>query len=116
MKAHIIENGVVVNTIMVDSLDAMPNLVEAVEGGIGYTYVDGQFIPPVDSTPVEEKEARVRLTRDMKLAQSDYLVTRAIENGELVSQEIKDYRQALRDITIHPDFPDIEIDDFPTLP
>jgi hypothetical protein len=43
MKAHIIENGVVVNTIEVDSLDFMPNLVEATEGSIGWLY-DGQTL------------------------------------------------------------------------
>ena len=46
MKAHIIENGVVVNTILVDSLDFMPNLVEATEGSIGWTYADGVFTAP----------------------------------------------------------------------
>lgn len=50
MKAHVIENGVVVNTIEVDSLDFMPNLVEATEGSIGWLY-DGQTFtnpnPPV---------------------------------------------------------------------
>lgn len=46
MKAHIIENGVVVNTILVDSLDFMPNLVEATDGGIGWTYANGVFTAP----------------------------------------------------------------------
>ena len=43
MKAHIIENGIVVNTIEVESLDLMPNLVEATEGTIGWAYSDGVF-------------------------------------------------------------------------
>lgn len=52
MRAHVIENGVVVNTLIVDSLDFMPGLVEAPEGtGIGWSYVDGQF---VDSRPKPE--------------------------------------------------------------
>lgn len=50
MRAHVIENGVVVNTIEVDSLNFMPNLVEATEGSIGWLY-DGQTFtnpnPPV---------------------------------------------------------------------
>lgn len=47
MKAHIIENGVVVNTILVESLEFMPNLVDAMIGGkIGYIYEDGRFITP----------------------------------------------------------------------
>jgi hypothetical protein len=51
MKAHVIENDKVVNTIVVDSLDIRPNLVEATEGGIGWSYADGVFTPP-DPIPV----------------------------------------------------------------
>lgn len=46
MRAHVIENKKVVNTIEVDSLDFMPNLVEATEGSIGWDYIDGNFIAP----------------------------------------------------------------------
>ena len=35
MRAHQIENGVVVNTIEVESLDFLPGLIEATDGGIG---------------------------------------------------------------------------------
>ena len=49
MRAHKLENGVVVNTIEVESLDFMPNLVEATAGSIGWDYIDGQF---VDNRPV----------------------------------------------------------------
>jgi hypothetical protein len=54
MKAHVIENGVVVNTIEVGSLDFIPNLVAATEGSIGWLY-DGQTYtdpnPPVVVAP-----------------------------------------------------------------
>ena len=46
MNAHVIENGIVVNTIVVDSLDFMPNLVEAGVGGIGWSYDGVTFTPP----------------------------------------------------------------------
>ena len=46
MRAHIIENGVVTNTIEVESLDFMPGLVEATEGGIGWLYDGEKFSPP----------------------------------------------------------------------
>lgn len=64
MKAHVIENGKVVNTIEVDSLDFMPGLVAAPEGtGIGWDYVNGQFIdnrpnpesPPAPPAPTKEQ-------------------------------------------------------------
>jgi hypothetical protein len=54
MNAHIIENGVVVNTIVVDSLDFRPGLVEATEGSIGWLYDGSTFTnpnPPVVDVP-----------------------------------------------------------------
>lgn len=61
MKAHIIENGVVVNTIEVDSLDFMPGLVEATNGGIGWLFDGTTFTnpnPPVaaETIPAPTKE------------------------------------------------------------
>lgn len=50
MRAHIIENGIVVNTIIVDSLDfdAGPGkaVIDGSTGGIGWTYADGALLPP----------------------------------------------------------------------
>lgn len=66
MRAHVIENGVVVNTIEVESLDFLPNLVEATEGGIGWLY-DGQTFnaPPAPPVPVPDsvtmRQARLAL-------------------------------------------------------
>lgn len=54
MRAHIIENGIVTNTIEVESLDFMPGLVDADLGGsIGDRYENGEFIKPApEPTPV----------------------------------------------------------------
>lgn len=71
MQAHIIENGVVVNTIVVDSLDFMPGLIEAPEGtGIGWSYVNGQF---VDNRPKPEIVAPPAPTKEELLAQLNAL-------------------------------------------
>lgn len=53
MKAHVIADGKIINTIEVESLDFMPGLVEATIGDIGWDYIDGQFIDnrPVASEP-----------------------------------------------------------------
>ena len=55
MRAHLISNGIVTNTIEVDSLDVIPGLIEATGGGIGWTYEDGVLSPPVqpEKTPEE---------------------------------------------------------------
>lgn len=43
--------------------------------------------------------------RDALLAETDWVVTKALETGNPVPQVWIDYRQALRDITAQPDFP-----------
>jgi hypothetical protein len=61
MRAHIIENNVVVNTIEVDSLDFMPNLVNGENGGgIGDCYENGEFIKPtLPALSPEELQAQI---------------------------------------------------------
>ena len=109
MRAHILENGIVVNTIEVDSMDVMPNLVDATEGSIGWSYSDGVFLPP--ATLDEEKAKEIRLERGRLLSQSDWATTRAVDQnaadglGIQVPQVWLDYRQALRDITAQEGFP-----------
>lgn len=66
MRAHVIENGVVVNTIEVDSLDFMPGLVEATEGGIGWLF-DGQTY--TDPNPPVATEPAPAPTKEQLLAQ-----------------------------------------------
>lgn len=61
MRAHVIENGVVTNTVEVASLTAMPNLVEATEGGIGWTYANGVFTPPAPSEPANKTPTKEEL-------------------------------------------------------
>lgn len=69
MRAHIIENGVVINTIEVDSLDFMPGLVEATIGGPGWLYDGTTFTPPVDTSQAETP------TKEELLAQLQALQT-----------------------------------------
>lgn len=59
MKAHIIENGIVVNTISVENLDFMPNLISADNGGaIGDIWDGSGFAKPekTGAELLEEKE------------------------------------------------------------
>jgi len=74
MKAHIIENGVVVNTIIVESLDFMAGLVEAPEGtGIGWSYTNGQF---VDNRPKPEVTEPAAPTKEQLLAELQALTAK----------------------------------------
>jgi len=110
VKAHVIENGIVTNTIEVDSLDFMPNLVEATEGGIGWAYADGVFTPPMDTSTDEEKAESIRGTRNSLLAATDWTASTDLT----MSAEMTTYRQALRDVPQQDAFPN-EID-WPTEP
>jgi hypothetical protein len=56
INAAQIENEVVINCIVVTNINFLPNLVEIPDGlgvGIGWGYVNGQFIPPVEETSLE---------------------------------------------------------------
>jgi hypothetical protein len=48
MRAHVIEDGVVTNTIIVDSLDFMPNLIDASLGGTIGDLWDGHVFTKPD--------------------------------------------------------------------
>jgi hypothetical protein len=58
----------------------------------------------------------VRRTRDTKLAETDWRLLKAIETGETLSADWADYRQALRDIPDHANFPYLTDGDWPVSP
>ena len=47
----------------------------------------------------------VRADRDDRLAKTDWVVTKSLEAGAAVPQEMADYRQALRDVPAQAGFP-----------
>lgn len=61
MKAHVIENGKIVNTIVVDSLNSLPGvtLVEAVSGTRGDIWDGSKPVKPPKWVSVEEAKADV---------------------------------------------------------
>lgn len=58
MQAHIVERGLVVNSIMVESLDHPvangQRLIDGSYGGIGWAYTEGQLTPPPASVSIKE--------------------------------------------------------------
>jgi len=50
---------------------------------------------------------RNRAERDKRLAQCDWVVTKALESGGAVPSDWVTYRTALRDITIHSNWPNL---------
>jgi len=101
MQAHVIENNVVINTIEVESFDFMPNLIEATEGGIGWSYSDGVFTAPTDTRTDAEKANEIRAERDAKLAETDWTASTDVT----MTAEMTAYRQSLRDVPAQSGFP-----------
>ena len=98
MKAHVIEDGIVINTIEVESLDFLPNLIEATEGSIGWSYNNGAFSKPVVTFTPEE----IRAKRDILLSKSDWT---QVTDAPVDQAAWATYRQALRDIPSQAGFP-----------
>lgn len=114
MKAHVIENNTIVNTVEVDSLDSLPNLVEATEGAIGWTYSDGVFTAPIlPKVSDEQKATMIRTQRNALLTESDWT---QVADAPVNAEAWATYRQALRDITTHANFPNLEDADWPVKP
>lgn len=100
MRAHVIKDGIVVNTIEVESLDFMPNLIDAEQGGsIGWIY-DGKNLTPPDNS---EKQAEdIRKQRDTLLAKSDWT---QLPDAQVNKTAWATYRQQLKDLPSQSGFP-----------
>lgn len=76
----------------------------------------------VDSTTdeirerINNKKSDIRDKRNAFLQSSDWVIIKYTELGTNIPTEWKTYRQALRDITEHPNFPFLNEEDWPTKP
>lgn len=52
----------------------------------------------IDQLRAAEPMRLLRVERDRRLTECDWVVVKAMENGTAIPQEWKDYRQALRDL------------------
>jgi len=99
-----------------ETIEAQTTPVQNAEGvwEIGYT------VTPKTQEAVDEYDfvqgINTRIVRNRKLTDSDWIVTRALEEGTSVPTEWSTYRQALRDITDHANFPYLTEDDWPSKP
>jgi len=112
MKAHIIENGVVVNTILVDSLNALPNvtLVEATEGSIGWLFDGSVFTNPnaeIEADIITPLAKEMRKKRDLLLKEAVDSLNGARWSLMTSTQQTAwiAYRQALLDVPAQEGFP-----------
>lgn len=64
MRAHVIDNGVIVNTVEVASLDVLPGLVAASGNeGIGWGYDGQDFTAPTQAPAIVPQEITMRQAR-----------------------------------------------------
>jgi hypothetical protein len=87
-------------------------------------YTDDEGVTHTKAEQEAEYQARldakaadgVRTQRDAKLKESDWMVIRSAETGVALDSNWATYRQALRDITDHENFPYLEESDWPVSP
>lgn len=84
-----------------------------IQDGFAYTVQVSSKTEEELTADRESKAAEVRKQRDELLAQSDWRVIKAMEQNGQVESEWAIYRQALRDITDHPDFPNVDLPNKP---
>ena len=103
MNAHQLDtNGVIINTIVVDSLNVFPNLIDASVGGtIGDSW-NGATIVNKPGDSVEEAK-NVRASRDTLIAATDW--TQCADISAAVKAQWVPYRKALRDVPQQAGFP-----------
>ena len=79
MRAHVIKDGVVVNTIEVVDVDMTSGQIKAEYGGIGWLLIDGTLIPPM---PVPVVRIREEVIADLE--EIDRKSIRALREGDQV--------------------------------
>ena len=92
-------------------------------------YVEGDWVYTVEvvdmtaeeiqakaDADIARKEKNIRDQRDRLLAESDWVTIKALETNALIPSDWAAYRQALRDITDHENFPYLTEADWPTKP
>jgi len=85
-------------------------------------YTDDEGVTHTKAEQEAEYQARldaeaadgVRTSRDAKLKESDWMVIRSAETGIALDSNWATYRQSLRDITDHANFPYLTEEDWPT--
>lgn len=110
MRAHVIENGFVVNTIEVSSLDFLPNLIPGDVGGIGWEWDGENLIDRVTPTPeqISEALATEARTKRAKILATEIDTMNPMRWAGLSATKKSEwtaYRQALLDVPSQEGFP-----------
>jgi|GEM_PF-6235827 len=86
-------------------------------GEDGYVRHNFSMVEKVgDEIDAEALATEVRLERDKKLAEYDWMVSRQAMTGTPIPQDVLDYCDALRDLPTHANFPKLNPEDWPVKP
>ena len=77
---------------------------------------DAEFTAELTVLGNAAAEQTNRAIRDAKLAECDWVVVKSIEAGETVPAAWVTYRQGLRDMPLHTEWPNVDENDWPTKP
>lgn len=112
MKALIYENKVVDVTSSEFPVHSSMTWMDAPDGcEVGWELSDGSLVAPAGSTD-DDIAAENRELRNRLLAETDYFALSDV----IMSDSMQAYRQALRDITDHANWPNLSDSDWPTKP
>ena len=106
----IIENNIVVNTTVADEVYAESQgwVLLTNEAGIGWSYIDGVFYPPIIPQPTPEQiQAENKQRASTLLLETDWVELPSVSDINnipylLNKAEFIDYRIALRVIVVNP--------------
>ena len=77
--------------------------------------VDGRIVDKPDTGESELVAVETRLNRDALLRETDWTQTNDSPLSESDQLKYRTYRQALRDLTTHENWPELQEEDWPTL-
>lgn len=107
----VIENNLVTNITVADAQFAQSQgwVACASDVGIGWSYINGQFVAPVLPTPTpEEIQAQNKQTATFLLQQTDWTATVDISNPQYSNPYLTNqdaflaYRSTVRNIAVNP--------------
>lgn len=98
MKYHVIENGIVTNTILCTDPGLFPDLtlVEATAGGPGWSYSNGVFTEPEPVVPVPSEIHIAWLRAALAEAGTLSAVNAAVASAGPVKQALWEYATTIR--------------------
>ena len=112
---NILRSGVCAETDLSIQAQDGEFVIEGVADDATQMIVDGKIVDKEYSVTDELKATNARLQRDALLRESDWTQVLDSPLTDDVKTQYRTYRQALRDITLHQNWPDLADEDWPII-